>query len=264
MANYSGLNFTYGDFDTKDYGVVIATLDGDRFSDSDTLGASEYTYSTGAGSNIFNITSWKQTDALTFELTIGSLNGNGLSPYEVSQIQHALTKTKNYQKLNFYDSVEHRDYYYNCIMTSFSGTYANGHLITLSFSVICDSPYAYSMDEEIINLTSASSYSIVVESQLDYNIVPYIELKTGSSGGNINIANATTGNNMSFTSLNARETVKIYENHEIKSSLGENVYRLKDCNCDFFTLCEGINNISITGDIEYVKIVYTNRLKLGV
>jgi len=131
------------------------------------------------------------------------------------------------------------------------------NLITLNFR--CDSPWAYTKQEELEFDYSTNSGKPVFEIEAEHNnnkkYYPEIEIELKSTTTAITLTNITTGLAFTFTGLTAGET--LYINNEKKQIISStSSYRLDKFNKNWFYLEYGENEIELSPSATKAVITF--------
>lgn len=126
----------------------------------------------------------------------------------------------------------------------------------LTLSCKLNAPYGFTnlMNNPITNYNTTKQFIIENKSNVVDEIRPIIEIELLEDSKNVKIKNLTLGQEMSFTNLDLREKLTVYNDLGfIKSSTGK--YRFNNFNRQWITLIYGVNHMEIEGKCK-VNFVY--------
>lgn len=203
---------------------------------------------------------------IEFDIDIISLSP--IPPDQVRQMEKWLFGQKKYAKL-YFDNDEDtcetvngvtRRTYLNCRFKNPSKI-EFGHMRGWSCTLECDACMAWQDPTNAsfsITNTATGSTIIEVDVDTDYNdfVYPLVTITTGTSGGDVTISNHSddTGRLTSFAGLSANITFNM--NGAINYVSGGNYEKFTDRN--FIRLLDGINSISVQGDVSEISFKWQN------
>lgn len=249
--------FVYDNVSSSNYGLRISSLG----EDSDHSGANVELISQSVyrkpSSYLLGV---KQTPVLTIPVTITV--ENELSSTESSVISKWLFGRENYKKLQIIQP-DMQYVYYNAIITNQTVIRVGRVIRGYNAEVICDSPFAW----EFPNRISRNYKTYMVNDNISINnlsdvhdyLYPIIEFETNAFGGYLNITNKS--DNKRLFSINNLKPLKYYRidnNMQTATELntGENyVPNMKGNDYKWFRYITGINNLNITGMINYISFI---------
>lgn len=205
-----------------------------------------------------------QSEPLTFQLKIMKLDNLPLDRFEVDEITAWLTYPNKNKRL-FLLQKDLYDTYYNCDITQINNVEIGNQIFGLTLTCECDSPYAWQC-EKVYNFGSITSPTIFNfnNRSADFNgLFPTFTFQTSIVGNSFYIKNITNNNNtMSFTGLNANETITIdCDRQIITSSTG--VRRAETFNGTFMRLLRGSNQLEIGGNLTIARMTYQFAKQVG-
>lgn len=203
-----------------------------------------------------------QNEVLTFEMTV--LSKDALTGNERNQIGMLLFGNTNYKKLKIVEC-DISTVHFNCIFTNPQAKYVGNFCYGYTFTVICDAPWAWG-NNKIYNYQIANnmaSINIRNDSADPYYTFPVLTLKMKDAGGTVTITNKTDNNRETIiTGLQGFEEITIDNARQIiTSSTGLN--RSGNFNKVFLRLLPKVNELSLTGYIDTLKIEYPVAVKIG-
>lgn len=196
---------------------------------------------------------------LEFEMSAFSENEIDSSAFE--EIQKFLFSSRSYKRLQI-DQPDMQNIYFNCILNDPKIQRVGNLIFGVSFTVTCDSPYAYKFP---LVTTYNYSSSVVDSTELFYNmsdddgsyLLPNeIIITVNNEGGNVSVTNLDDENRvMSFTGLQANEVLTVSSLYQtIDSSSG--LKRMGNFNKKFLRLVPNRNRLRIQGNLS--SFVMTN------
>lgn len=208
----------------------------------------------------------QQSPTLTFNLTFASLKP--ISALNQQAIQRWLFGYNSYKKLQILQC-DMDNVYFNCILTEPTLTTVGNFAYSFKCSVVCDAPWAWefpktytfkSTPNKIINW---SALKFINTSDNNYYTYPLITLQTTINGGVVNFTNVTDNNiGFSISGMLSNEIITIdCEKCIIKSNMRQNM--LNYFTGTFVRLVPNLNTLSISGEIDNVKITVNNARKVS-
>lgn len=186
--------------------------------------------------------------------------------FEINAIKAWLFNTNEYKPLQICRE-DLKPYYFNCKLIPDKDYAINGYNGFL-FTVVCDSPWAYSFpiphkydllaqDTQIITINNFSTEG--------ENIRPYIEFTTILNSGYFCITNLSNNNHKyEWNGLMNNETISCDWTEQVYSSTGleRSGCLKKDRNHGYFELVSGVNKLEVTA-CKNLLIEYKNAIRLG-
>lgn len=126
-----------------------------------------------------------------------------------------------------------------------------------------DAPFAWADEtEQVFALTGGSASTsavvdVVVNSDLPEYIWPKVTIWMGSTGGDITIANGTDDASRLTSFAGITASTQLVINNETNFISGQNYTKFSNKN--FIRLVNGVNHISVIGDITSIKFAFRNR-----
>lgn len=274
MADIYGSHFEYGGIMSRQYGLIIANVDSERFLK--------------LSGDITGITVFNKIDRrryivgdslsdypLSFEIEIITDDERCINKDEKRAIEKWLFNRGCYKKLYFDEADDCLDdmseivngtkkrLYLNC-------RFVNPEKIEDAFGVIgykatleADSgmfwqdPTIYTYELSNTTEGSTSTISIEVDSDIDDYIYPNVTFTLGSSGGDVIIINNSDDNTRltKFTGLSANATITM--KGDINYISGQNYNKFSTRN--FVRLLDGVNGLTVHGDVASITIEFQNR-----
>lgn len=196
---------------------------------------------------------------LQFEMSAFSENEIDASAFE--DIQKFLFSSRNYKRLQV-DQPDMQNIYFNAILTDPKINRVGNLIFGLTFTVTCDSPYAYKFP---LVTTYTYSSSVVDSTEVFYNmsdddgayLLPNDMIITvNNEGGNVSVTNLDDDNRiMSFTGLQPNEVLTVSSLYQtLESSTG--LKRMGNFNKKFLRLIPNRNRLRIQGNLS--SFVMTN------
>lgn len=266
-------HFQYCGEDSQNFGIMIAHLDTKMFSNISGEIATVSMF--GRRGKRFYFTKDDYSDsAISFDI---EFLVDGDDPLDL-ETQRAVQRWLFYRQgffplyLDSFDDLddENRELvngtlkgtYINCRFTNPQKLYGNGGVIGYEAQLEADSPLAWQdAVVQTLSFTGGENFSGVASIDIDTDLADYtypkITITTGSSGGDITIANNSDdpARLTSFTGLDTNS--EIIMNEEI-GLLSGNSYS-KFSNKNFIRLLDGENMISVLGDVVSIRFEWQNR-----
>lgn len=254
--NFAPYTFMYDDFQSNDYGIRFAHFD---TSEPVSVGGG-FTYNMLYIKNGHRriVTSANQTEDNCLEFEVEFMAENGLYPEDEDAVYDALFNKPDFKKLKIYTQTD-EPYYFNCLFTNPEKIQAikNNSVVTVGYkcNLILDSAWMWT--DKTVEIQDSESYIINVKTQIKDYTYPILTIGVGSTGGTISIVNNSDNDyTTSFESLSpATEIVMTPEYCKIDYTGTGNIWA-KFYDKHFFRLIPGKNTISISGDVESLKIEY--------
>ena len=213
--------------------------------------------------------------ALTFEAEIVVADDKPIDYETQREITKWLFRQQDYRKLyvdNYCDSAgetfdmvdgEEKRTYLNCRFTNPSKIESGSGVIGFKFDIECDCGFAWQepvISTFVFDETSPSTGVIEVDvdtDALDY-VNPVVRITTGKTGGDISIINLTDNptRTTKFVGLGANVQF-VMKSDGVNYVSGDNYMKFVDRN--FVRLLDGINRISITGDVAKIEFEFQNK-----
>lgn len=266
--NFAPYTFTYDDFQSEDYGIRFAYFD---TSEHTVLGGG-YTYT-----NFYSKTGHRnipisalQTEENIVSFEIEMMAENGLSEEDESVVYDKLFNNLSFKKLivdnqqivETQDSETQPIYYMNCLFADPERINAimDGKVTTVGYrcNLILDSAWMWSdKTVEIQDIVDPGSYTIEVETQIKDYTYPTITIAVGSTGGTVSIVNNSDDDyTTSFESLSPATEIVMTPDYCKIDYTGTGSIWAKFYDKHFFRLIPGDNSVTISGDVESLKIEY--------
>lgn len=274
MADIYGSHFEYGGVLSRQYGLIIATVNAGRMSKLN---------GDISGSTVFSKIAQKRylvgddmsSSSLSFDVEIITDTGRCIEQRERRSIEKWLFNRCNYRKLYldmsddcFGDTVElvggvRKRLYLNCRFVNPEKLEYNGGIVGYKATLEADSNMFWQDAIEktfTVNNANASTTSIIsidVDSDIDDYIYPKVTFTLGSVGGNVIFINNTDDSTRftKFVGLSANATITM--KGELNYISGQNYEKFSTRN--FIRLLDGTNNITVQGNVRTVKVEFQNR-----
>lgn len=278
MFDFYGSHFEYAGKSSSDYGIIIANVDTER---NKALAGELSTNTVYNARNVrrYYIGDDRRDSMVEFDVEFISDSDSPIGLQDLRQIESWLLDVPGYRKLYIApqdDCLSENSevingqtvrMYLNCRFVNPERIEGNGGVLGIKATMQCDSCMAWQDSiTYTYNLTNSSSSSnstinVTVDSDLKDYIYPKVTIVAGSSGGDITINNNTDDINMSSPRLTKFDDVSgsatIVMKGEINYISGE--YYQKFSNKNFIRLLNGVNDISIIGDVKQIVFEFSNR-----
>jgi hypothetical protein len=261
-----GCNFIFGNVNSEQYGVFICKInDSGNSADEINFGndieiVSDIVY----GNLVPYIYGIKSSNTLQFDLTIASKEK--IDVYDKSAISQWLFEEK-FKWLHIIQP-DMEDIWYYCMMKDKKLVNVAGYTYGLTFTVVCDAPYAWTKEYTKTFETTdnnATDFTFINTSDDMHDLLPTINIKLGSSQTSIKITNNSNSgknNEIKLTDLVAGDEINIdCKRQIITANATSNI--LDKSNLKFLGFIQGVNNLTITG-IATITMTYRFARKVGV
>ena len=256
MAFY-GRSFMYDGVPSETYGLYIADIDANAINvsmGSSSMDIREQKIFRKATPYFYGGT---PSPKLSFDMSVFSEGEIDASSFQL--IQKWLFSSRTYKTLQI-DQPDIQDVYFRAILNDPKINRVGNLLQGLSFSVICDSPYAFRFPK---TTTYTYTTSIVDSTETFYNesddtgdyLYPSsLVITMNTEGGDITITNLDDSNRVvNFVNLSANEILTISSTYQtIESSTG--LLRLSNSNKKFLRLVSGVNRLRVQGNVASVAM----------
>lgn len=278
MPDIYGSHFEFGGVSSRQYGLILAGVDGDRFLNLHGEIEGNTMFLKTAKKN-FLISDDYSGSPVEFELDIVFEEDKPIMQADRREIEKWLFGSRRYRKLYLdaaddpfmetgeYINGELKRLYLNCRFMEPEKIEGFGNVFGYHVKVECDSPFmwqdpvTYTWYGDTTQQTSAD-FVIDVDSDLDDYIYPQVTVRTGGTAGGLG--------GFIFTAYNATDdATRLTEITDINAQTnvvmdGEvnyisNDYFLKFNHPNFIRLLDGKNVIHITGTLEYVRFTFSQR-----
>lgn len=214
-----GDSFIYAGVDSKDYNVILCSFDGED-DNSGNFGLEREIISEDFNGRLKKTHyGAKYTAPLEFKITIVKNPCNNDRNYfiydEIRDINSWLTAYEFPQKLYINSEYLH-DVYFNAIFSNIEFRRINGEIVALTFTVTCDSPYAWEDFNRIYDCSSGETQITFYNNSDEKNKLFYPNIKILSYSPTpqpITIINTSTddeNNKVIFKGVNITETITMF------------------------------------------------------
>lgn len=274
MAEIYGAHFEYSGTPSGRYGLMIATIETERFTQI---------YGATQSITLFNKGSMKRylidddysDSPITIDVEIVTDRQQLIEPYERRAIEKWLFNQTKYQKFYIdtaddctgesfeYKDGEYKRLYLNCRFVNPSKIEYNGGIVGYRATLEADSNMWYqdkttetfTLNHESDN--SSSMISVVVDTDSKYFTYPKVTITTGSVGGDIIISNYSDDSTRTTRFIGLSANTSVILNGETNYISGQNFEKFYKQN--FPRLLDGTNQIYITGNVKTIKFEFCNR-----
>jgi len=264
---FNSANFIFNEIPSENYGIQI--LDFERTSGVTNSSA-------GNATEIIEKRIYKrtkpyhfgnsQTIPMTFNLTIGA--SDFISAIDVAKISKWLLGKSGYLKFQV-DQDDIGEIYWNVIFTSGEVIYVGRKPVGLLLHAQTDSPWAYTFPRSInysFPIIALQNFDFTFYNDSDDNcyLYPIIEFNLNSLGADFTISNATDNNReFTFSGLSPLEEISVDNDLKIITS-STGLHRLSYFNKNWFRLLPGVNELNVSGAIEWLDIQYQFARTVGI
>jgi|GEM_PF-2823423 len=266
-----GCHFQYGDFESREYGVIFAHCDTSSYNQIMGEISSSYAFN-GRNKSRYILNDVYSDSPIHFEAEIVSDDFNAFHKHVRRDIEKALFHKPGYRKLyvdiadDFYaDTYEYIDgylkrLYLNCRFVNPSKLEdGNGIVVGYKFTVECDSCMAWQETVEQSYAIAGGNHiiSVIPDTNIGDYTYPEVVIYIGSTGGDIIIINMSddAARFTKFNNLPPHATLTM--KGDLNYVSGQNYERFENQN--FIRLLDGENKISVTGNVTSIKVKWNNR-----
>lgn len=277
MADIYGSHFEYAGRMSRQYGLIIATIDTARVTQLHGARESISLFSKKSKRN-YQIDDNYSGAALSFDVEFVTDNERLLEVSERRAIEKWLFNQRDYCKLYFdiaddlygetfeyIDGVRKRNYL-NCRFVNPERLEFNGGIVGYKATLEADSDMFW---QDAIEKTCvvgnayediSSVISVNVDSDINDYIYPKVTITMGSVGGDIIISNDTDDSTRFTKFVDISPYATITMKGELNYISGQ--YYEKFAAQNFIRLLDGENKLSVTGNIDTLKFEFQNRRSL--
>ena len=268
MSSFYAYDFTFDDISSRDFDLKIITFDdGSLFEGVGSASVKIFSQKVMRKSKPYFL-GVSQEPVLEFPITIGC--EDPISGIQRDLISKWLFGRAEYKKFQIMQDDLLGAYFY-CFLNDPEPLYIGGLNYAFTCNVVCDSPFAYKYPKTVSGSyvsKAQETFSIYNDSSEDNYLYPEINFKISTSGSAFSLVNANDNNRAFQFGLNAEGALlgdeEIGVNNDlqiIESSTG--LRRLSKFNKNWLRFVPGINEITVTADIDWFQIAYTERMKIG-
>lgn len=271
----SGMHFVYSGINSRAYGLIFANVNTNRNTrlSGDMNSMTVFNHS---DNRRYYIGDSYEDSALQFDAEIVTYNCKPLDRHIQRKVEKWLFHQPNYRKLYvdkfddcYGESFDHingveRQLYLNCRFMYPEKIETDGGVVGYKFTIECDNSMAwqdpvsfmYNISHETQN--DSSVIDVVVDTDINDYVYPKVSIQVGSLGGDIVIANSSddSARLTTFKDLTPNITLVVNGNG-INYVSGENYLKFKDRN--FVRLIDGVNHITVIGNIEHISMEFQNQ-----
>lgn len=278
MLDFYGSHFEYAGVYSRQYGVIFANVSTERnVLLGDTISAN--TLFNRKGIRNYYLNDDRSESPIEFDVEFISDRDEPFEINELRKIEKWLFNTPGYSKLYLdmandcfgetveYINGEQKRLYLNCRFINPERIEGNGGVFGIKATMQCDSGMAW-QDAAVYKYTltnnsssSNSTVDVVVDTDLKDYIYPKVTIQMNSGGGDVIITNLTDNESMGSPRLTKFVGVgtlaSVIMNGETNYISGD--YYSKFVNRNFIRLRDGVNKISVTGNVDSVTFEFSNR-----
>lgn len=274
MADIYGSHFEYGGVSSRQYDLVIASLNTGRWTQLGGTSEGVTIYSKSAHKK-YLIDDDHADSPVAFDIEIMTESGRSLEVAERRQIEKWLFNHHNYRKLyfdaaddltgetyEFIDGEIHRNYL-NCRLVNPEKLEGNGGVIGYKVRLEADSNMFWqdpiTKEFSVNNGAADVSTTVVVNVDTDFQeyIYPKVTITLGSAGGDITIVNDSDDSTRQTKFIAMSPYASVVMKGELNYVSGQ--YYEKFSGRNFIRLLDGANRFMVLGDIDTIKFEYSAR-----
>lgn len=274
MADIYGSHFEYGGVSSRQYDLVIASLNTSRWIRLGGESKGITVYSKSANKH-YLIDDDHSESPVAFDIEIMTESGRSLEVAERRQIEKWLFNHHNYRKLYFdtADDLHGETYefvngvvcrnYLNCRFVNPEKLEGNGGVIGYKVRLEADSNMfwqdAITKEFSVNNGAADVSTTVVVDVDSDFQeyIYPKVTITMGGAGGDITIVNNSDDSTRQTKFIAMSPYASVVMKGELNYVSGE--YYEKFSGRNFIRLLDGANRFMVLGDIDTIKFEYSAR-----
>lgn len=265
-----GCHFAYGDFNSREYGMIFAHCDTSSFVNL--MGNVSSSSFFNKRNKVRHIVSDSfENSPISFEAEIIADNFEAFTLQHRRAIEKALFNKPDYRRLYvdmdddiMGDSYEYVDgylkrLYFNCrFMNPTKIEDGRGLVVGYKVTVECDSCMAWQdAVEKTFSIPSNGIVSIDIDTDIGGFTYPEVTLYIGASGGTVTIFNSTDDASRLTKFGNLSPNITLMLKGDINYVSGQNYEKFENQN--FIRLVDGVNMLSVSGDVSSMKIKWQNR-----
>lgn len=245
---FNATHFTYDGVYSGDFGLQIATFDGNSVEESVVLTPTVNVIKTSLGKQfLHNGFTYEEAPEYTF-----SIISKKTIPIDINrEILNWLANKNSFRRLQIHQP-NLEQYYYNCVFTNINMIYVHGRLVGYKVTAKFDSIYGYGVPRVVRVQGTGVEQTISVYNESDIvegYVYPTIEFNIMSDVGEESLSVVNTSEDyerpFTFKGINANETIIV--DNELKIISGENGGDKLSCfNYNWLRLKRGKNNLKIT------------------
>lgn len=266
-------HFHYGSGSSRDYGLMLAHADTNHDGRSSGEIQTVNLFSKRGKRNVFTRDDYSDSP-ISFDVEILSDSDRPLD----QETQRAAQKWLFYQQgywplyLDPFDDCyedntevidgEEKNLYLKCRFTNPEKVYGNGGIFGYKAKLEADSPLAWQdTSSKTFTMTGGENANTLINLEIDTDLKDYtypkVIITTGQVGGNVTISNNSDSASRltGFTGLGAN--TEIVMNEKIGMVSGQNYEKFSNKN--FIRLLDGVNRISVVGDVVSIRFEWQNR-----
>ena len=274
MADIYGSHFEYGGVSSRQYDLVIASLNTGRWTQLGGASEGVTIYSKSAHKK-YLIDDNHADSPVAFDIEIVTESGRSLEVAERRQIEKWLFNHHNYRKLyfdtaddltgetyEFIDGEIHRNYL-NCRLMNPEKLEGNGGVIGYKVRLEADSNMFWqdpiTKEFSVNNGAADVSTTVVVDVDTDFQeyIYPKVTITLGSAGGDITVVNNSDDSTRQTKFIAMSPYASVVMKGELNYVSGQ--YYEKFSGRNFIRLLDGANRFMVLGDIDTIKFEYSAR-----
>lgn len=272
MAVFTGEEFMYNNISSSKFGLTIGYIENTSSSENTLSTKVDFiTQKLPRRSKVYHLGS-VANEQLSF--TLSFFRDSPIFPDEREAIAHWLTSNTEFKKLQIIQD-NMNTIYYNCYFDEFKYVVFSAQAYGFTATIICDAPFAWKNPQfvektnEMItegiypNQTSLKLYNISSDSNMTKPTSIIVEL--GENSNEFRLTNHSNNNEyFQFNGLVVGEKVSINCDLQIIESLTRpNTIIVDKFSGEFLELINGLNKITVEGQIKYIRIDYQSGRKVG-
>lgn len=277
MADIYGAHFTYGGTASRKYGLIIASVESERMLKSSGEIRGNVFYGRATQSN--KLISDDYSDSpLSFDIEFVTETDRGISQQDRREIERWLFNRREYKKLyidqvddpfcdmtELVDGVQKR-LYFNCrFINPTKLEYFNG-VVGYRATMECDSGFLWqdsvesTFDLEAAAGDTVSTFTVVVDTDVDEYTLPKVSFTMGDVGGDVTIINNTDDSTRFTKFIDIPANTTIVMDSRINYVSGSYYEYLAYQN--FVRLLDGENGFTVVGNVDTITFEFQNRRML--
>lgn len=261
-----GCHFEYAGVSSRLYDLIIANVNTSRNTLISGGTQSVFVFNKKEKKRYHIDTSYTDSP-LIFDMEV--MSEKPFTQAELRKIEKWLFYQKDYQKLfiDMLDDCEGETYelidgiekrlYLNCRFVNPEKLEYNGGIVGFKFTAECDTYMAYQEPiEQCVEIDSSKLFELFIDTDDADYVYPKVTITTGNTGGNITIVNHTDSDSRLTSFVDLLPSTTFYMNGKTNYISGNYYEKFSDKN--FIRLLDGVNNLSVVGDIKSIVFEWQN------
>lgn len=274
MADIYGSHFEYGGVSSKEYNLIIANINTERFPQISGTIEEETVFSKSSKKRYF-IQDDYSSSPLEFDVEIITEDEKPLSLPIKRKVEKWLFNRSDYCSLyidpaddvdgEFYEVIDNevKRIFINCRFINAEKIENSSGVVGYRASLKSDSPFLWqdsikkTFELNSSSQSTTSNIDVVIDTDVDGFTYPIVKISMGTSAGDISIINHTDSDSRITKFVELPTSAIVTMNGEINYISGQ--YYEKFYKQNFIRLLDGVNKLSITGNVKSIEFEWKNR-----